>query len=211
MEYRVGLCSSCGASFKVPASFSADKAKCKVCSGVVEIGPVQSDAPPPMPARRPAPTAAPAKEKREGPSMKERLLAERRAAEAAATRQQKPSAIPAKSVDRTGGRGSEGRAMQVTPAPKARAVADAPTGKIARGASKPVAGAAARTSSGGPTAGAGAQMGAKTVAGAGAGSRRKPAGAKGRRGGHDDADDAGEGPRGRRGHARARRSRARSS
>ena len=201
MEYRVGLCSSCGASFKVPASFSADKAKCKVCSGVVEIGPVQSDAPPPVPTRKPAPTAG--KEKPEGPSMKERLLAERRAAEEAAARQSKPSAIPSKTVDRPGSRAS---GLPVGAAPKARAVADVPTGKIARGASKPVAGAGSRTSSGGPTAsvGVGAHAGAGAGAGAaaGAGSRRKPASGR-RRGGKDDADDAEEGTRGRRG-SRAR-------
>ncbi len=40
MSYRIGTCSSCGASFKVPASFAADRARCKTCSGVVEIGEV---------------------------------------------------------------------------------------------------------------------------------------------------------------------------
>lgn len=44
MEYRPGVCSDCGARFKVPASFSGDKAKCKSCGGLVEIGPVQAPA-----------------------------------------------------------------------------------------------------------------------------------------------------------------------
>ena len=40
MQYRVGTCASCNATFKVPATFPADKAKCKSCEdGVVEIGP----------------------------------------------------------------------------------------------------------------------------------------------------------------------------
>ncbi len=39
MEYRHGTCSSCQAHYRVPATFKADKAKCKKCDGVVEIGP----------------------------------------------------------------------------------------------------------------------------------------------------------------------------
>ncbi|MFT4539364.1 MAG: hypothetical protein ACI841_003019 [Planctomycetota bacterium] len=70
MEHRVGKCTDCQASFKVPATFEANKAKCKKCGGVVEIGPIVSDAPAapantpeeaakpkpvPVPARKPAP------------------------------------------------------------------------------------------------------------------------------------------------------------
>ena len=38
MSHRVGICSSCEANYKIPADFAADKAKCKSCGGVVEIG-----------------------------------------------------------------------------------------------------------------------------------------------------------------------------
>jgi len=62
MEYRHGTCSSCGAHYRVPATFKADKAKCKKCEGVVELGPVESpakeDAPTAGPARKPAPKPA---------------------------------------------------------------------------------------------------------------------------------------------------------
>ena len=62
MEYRHGTCSSCGAHYRVPATFKANKAKCKKCAGVVELGPVESpgDAgtPAAVPAKRPAPKEA---------------------------------------------------------------------------------------------------------------------------------------------------------
>lgn len=76
MDYRLGKCSQCGAEYKIPASFGHDVARCKECSGVVNIGPVQSaDAPAapaqeaskaeapkaqPMPAKKVAPRPAPA-------------------------------------------------------------------------------------------------------------------------------------------------------
>ena len=90
MTFRIGECSSCGASYKLPASFTADRAKCKNCGGVVEIGQAGAPGPskgaaPPIPAQKPAGAAAAAsqpKKKREGPSMKERLLAQRQAEQA---------------------------------------------------------------------------------------------------------------------------------
>lgn len=57
MDHRTGTCTSCGARFRVPASFAADKAKCKKCGGVVEIGPAEAAAQP-VPARKPAPRPA---------------------------------------------------------------------------------------------------------------------------------------------------------
>lgn len=118
MKYRLGVCSDCGASYKVPASFEADRAKCKACDGVVEIGQVREDAPtpkpaaaPPMPARKvappkpaaaAAPAPAPKPAEKQGPSMKERLLAERAAAAAqakaapAAPAKQAPAKPPTK-------------------------------------------------------------------------------------------------------------------
>lgn len=87
MDYRVGKCSSCGARYKIPATFQGDKAKCKSCSGVVEVGPVQTPGQEPgaqakakpIPARKPAPKPADkpaAKKERSGPSMKEKLKAQ---------------------------------------------------------------------------------------------------------------------------------------
>lgn len=37
MTDRIGICGGCGAKFKIPATFQADKAKCNKCGGVVEI------------------------------------------------------------------------------------------------------------------------------------------------------------------------------
>ena len=72
MEARHGTCAECGAKYKVPATFKADKARCKACGGVVAIGPIQdadapdasaeaaadlsaAPAPPAVPAEKPAP------------------------------------------------------------------------------------------------------------------------------------------------------------
>ena len=80
MQYRVGTCASCSATFKVPATFPADKAKCKSCEGgVVEIGP-PVDEPEPATLEEHVPSGKP---KKSGPSMMEKLRAQR-AAEAAA-------------------------------------------------------------------------------------------------------------------------------
>jgi hypothetical protein len=92
MSYRLGQCTSCKARYKIPASFTAKRAKCKTCSGVVEIGPViasQSDdgepssasmvapgVPPPLappthalpPKEEPAPIVAPRAELPEAPA-----------------------------------------------------------------------------------------------------------------------------------------------
>lgn len=68
MDFRQGTCTNCKNSFRVPATFTANKAKCPKCAGVVEIGPVQSAssapktddaaAPKPVPAVVPPPKAA---------------------------------------------------------------------------------------------------------------------------------------------------------
>ncbi len=39
MKQRLGQCSSCGAQYRVPESFRADRARCKSCGGVVELRP----------------------------------------------------------------------------------------------------------------------------------------------------------------------------
>jgi hypothetical protein len=59
MNHRLGTCSSCKAQYKVPASFQADRAKCKACGGVVEIGPAAGAAPASAkPVTSPAPKPA---------------------------------------------------------------------------------------------------------------------------------------------------------
>lgn len=109
MSHRLGVCSSCDAKYKIPASFTANQAKCKSCGGVVNISDAEGEAKPaaaaapPVPARKVAPKPAAPKsdelvevkgsgKKRSGPSMKERLLAQRQADEAAAA---KPAPKPA--------------------------------------------------------------------------------------------------------------------
>lgn len=105
MSHRVGICSSCEANYKVPADFAADKAKCKSCGGVVEIGDVVDDPPPPpvpaKPVRKAEPKIeehVPSGKKGGGPSMMEKLLAQREAdrksteAPAAAPKKASPAA-----------------------------------------------------------------------------------------------------------------------
>ena len=174
MSFRIGKCSSCAATYKLPASFEADRAKCKQCGGVVEIGKAGEAEPaaaaPPVPAKKPAGATAPAPKpakKRDGPTMKEKLLARREAEEA------KAAAAPRKPV-------------QSKPSPKPAAKAPA-----AKAAAKPRA-AAAKTAAAKPVA---------KAAGGATGSRRsRPAGsrARGGRGKGDDEEDEGGGRRGRR-------------
>ena len=33
MKFRKGICGDCGAQYKLPETFAADKAKCKQCGG----------------------------------------------------------------------------------------------------------------------------------------------------------------------------------
>jgi hypothetical protein len=56
MEFRPGLCSACKASFRIPATFTANKAKCSKCGGTVDIGAVTTDSASPA---KPAPSAPP--------------------------------------------------------------------------------------------------------------------------------------------------------
>jgi len=207
MEYRVGTCGACGAQFKVSATFQGDKAKCKACGdGVVEIGPVESAAPPkqpkPMPAKRPAPKAAakpkpkpkpkpepvasdddgfeeyvPSKKKRDGLSMKERLLAERAAAAADGA-----SAAPKKEAAKPAARAS------AKPAAKRAGAKPAATRKASAGKDE----SEARP----------ARAGRRAGAGKAGGSRRATAGAKrGKAGRGRGGDDGGEGGSSRRGRA----------
>lgn len=104
MSHRIGVCSSCDAKYKVPADFASDKAKCKECGDIVEIGGVVEDPPPPPVPAKPVRKAAPKMEehvpsgKKSGePTMMERLKAERRAqsAKPGATSTAKPAAAKA--------------------------------------------------------------------------------------------------------------------
>lgn len=149
MDYRKGICGDCSAEYKLPPSFAADKAKCKQCGGVVAVGPVETAEPPapaqpkpePVPAKKPTaakrPAQAPPKKvaeageeaprkRREGPSMKEQLMA-RRKAEAA------ESEAPAK--------------------PAAKKAASKPASRKPAGAAKPAAGGS-RTTRGSAASGA---------------------------------------------------------
>jgi len=76
---RIGVCSGCGARFKIPESFQGSSAPCKKCDGVIKIGPAAAAAAPAAakpaaakpaaaPAARPAakPAAAPAATERGG-------------------------------------------------------------------------------------------------------------------------------------------------
>ena len=115
MDYRKGICGDCSAEYKLPPSFAADKAKCKQCGGVVAVGPVETAEPPapaqpkpePVPAKKPTaakrPAQAPPKKvaeageeaprkRREGPSMKEQLMARRKAEAAESEAPAKPAA-----------------------------------------------------------------------------------------------------------------------
>ncbi|MAB80551.1 MAG: hypothetical protein CMJ89_14455 [Planctomycetes bacterium] len=62
MDYRLGKCSQCGAEYKIPASFEHDVARCKRCSGVVNVGAVRSDDGPTAKEVTPTPPEAPAAE-----------------------------------------------------------------------------------------------------------------------------------------------------
>jgi cobalamin biosynthesis Mg chelatase CobN len=93
MQYRPGTCSECSAQYKLPASFKADKAKCKKCGGIVNIGPAAEEEPKQVELVEHKPSG----KQRSGPSMKERLMAEREAA-AAASAKPKAKPAPAKST-----------------------------------------------------------------------------------------------------------------
>jgi hypothetical protein len=59
MEPRIGTCGSCNAKFKVPATFTAEKAKCKKCGGVVTFATHAEPAAQAQPAAMPVPAKIP--------------------------------------------------------------------------------------------------------------------------------------------------------
>ncbi len=131
MSHRVGICSSCEANYKVPADFAADKAKCKSCGGVVEIGGVVDDPPPPPVPAKPVRKAEPKIEEHvpsgktgEGPSMMERLKAKRKAELEQAEASAKPAAQKAAAPQKTPVKkaaAKEHETISSIGAPKARA------------------------------------------------------------------------------------------
>ncbi len=97
MDYRLGKCSSCGAEYKVPSSFAHDVARCKVCKGVVRLGPSSA----PNPATAPAvsrgreeeePSARPAA--RSAPAPKAEIRAPARAAASTPARVPRSTPVP---------------------------------------------------------------------------------------------------------------------
>jgi len=134
-EFRKGVCKDCSAEFNIPASFTHDRAKCRQCGGTVEIAPAKGAAPAPKPVpaavppapkpKAPEPKPEPvAEEPAEKPmTMKEKIVARKKAEAEAAAAAAKPAA-PAK---------------KATPVKKA-----APKAKAAPGAkrAKPAAAAA---------------------------------------------------------------------
>jgi hypothetical protein len=182
MQFRVGKCGSCGATFKVPASFGGDKAKCKSCAtGVVAIGPVEGDTPQ---QEEKLEEYKPSGKKSGGPSMMERLRAERAAAAGA-------PAVPAKKSPGKNASEEQAPAKQPAsrkPSPRKPAVAKKAAAKPARpvrkGASDPDE----------PPA-AGRARGASSRS-----SARRAGGTRSRRGadGDDEEDGGGPGRRGRR-------------
>ncbi|MDF1799891.1 MAG: hypothetical protein P1V81_11995 [Planctomycetota bacterium] len=135
-ESRKGTCAECSAEYKIPASFPHDRAKCRECGGVVEIesaAGAAAPAPAPVPAakppepkpqpkaeEKPEPKAeAPAEPAEKPMTMKEKILARKKAeAEAAAAAEApKPAAkkAPAKAgakagAARTGAKAAGGKA-----------------------------------------------------------------------------------------------------
>jgi hypothetical protein len=59
LAHRVGICSSCRARYQIPATFPHDRARCRSCGGVVEIGPLEGEVAAKETAVAPAPAAAP--------------------------------------------------------------------------------------------------------------------------------------------------------
>jgi hypothetical protein len=126
MDYRQGVCTSCQNSFKVPATFVQNKAKCPKCGGVVEIGPVQSGGAPSATPTAAAPAPAPSAPPTSAPA----------AAAAAAAPAPAPAAAPAPAP--AAKPAAQVPARLPTPAPAAPAPAKLPTPKPAAAAA-PVA------------------------------------------------------------------------
>ncbi len=102
MDYRLGKCSSCGAEYKVPSSFAHDVARCKVCKGVVWLGPSSA---PSQASREDEPLARPAP--RSAPAPKAELRAPARAAASTPTRVPRSTPVPRPATPRSNESGGE--------------------------------------------------------------------------------------------------------
>ncbi len=105
MDQRIGTCDSCEARYKIPASFTGTKAKCKKCGGVVIVSgaaPAASKAPKPIPAKKPAPKPAP------------KPVAKAPAKPAAKPVRAQPAAKPVKPVAKAAAAGGAAGAAKVT-------------------------------------------------------------------------------------------------
>ncbi len=134
-DFRKGVCLDCDAQFKIPTSFTHDRAKCNQCGGTVEIATteVKDATPPPVPVApkvkpmpaKPAPpkAAPPAAEPEEKPmTMKEKILARKKADAAAA--QATPPTSPTGKAKATAPKASATSAKAAAPsagAPRAKA------------------------------------------------------------------------------------------
>ncbi len=137
MDYRTGKCSQCGAEYKVPASFAHNVARCKVCKGVVHLGPppAKTAGPPveggrgeaPGPRGEPSPAsvkpAAPRSVRPDAPAAKKTQPS----TSAARPAPESPAAWPA----------SPARPVAAAPGSGARAAAPEPASSPARGRSHP--------------------------------------------------------------------------
>ncbi|MFT5080127.1 MAG: hypothetical protein ACI84E_000782 [Planctomycetota bacterium] len=168
-DFRQGICKDCDAQFKIPASFAHDRAKCNQCGGTVEIEPAAAAPAPkkptakPIPAKpAPAPKAKATEASGEKPmTMKEKIIARKKAAADAEAAAATPPAIPVAKAKKP--------AAKAAAKPRASArrgkTADAEEGKTA-----------------------GRRSGGRKAAGAKGGSRKRGGS---RRGGDDEAEAEG--------------------
>ena len=93
-DFRKGVCQDCNAEFNIPADFPHDRARCRQCkTGTVVIEPAAGAAPK---APKPVPAATPPKAKpADGMTMKEKILARKKAEAEAAAKAGTPAAKPA--------------------------------------------------------------------------------------------------------------------
>lgn len=124
-QFRQAKCTQCAASFKVPATFTAAKAKCPKCGGVVEVGEVQGAAPKAeASAPKPVPASVPAAKPAAAPAPKPAAPA---AAKPAAPKPAAPAAKPAAAAAKPA-------------APSVRSAAESAASKVKSGAAaKPAA------------------------------------------------------------------------
>jgi hypothetical protein len=140
MEFRVGTCTSCNKKFKVPATFQADKAKCKHCGGVVEVEALASSA---QPKAKPAAEPVPVPAKKAAAPMPARPAVASAGAKTAGTDSVRAKARAA------GQRVKASGTKAAAPLAKARAEAGAKAGVKAGAGARASARTGSRSSSGG--------------------------------------------------------------